>query len=117
MKIPLLLVLAGLAIGFTVPTLAQQPFDENISKLKDHWQWFSEHRTKFVGFRDTRLAHLDASKSETDIEPLKWDLIAKALKRLIEIAKALSAILRTETRDFNQFQTGARKSAKNFWQI
>jgi hypothetical protein len=104
--------------AFTYPGAQSDPtFDEDISKLKDRWQWFSEHETEFVGFRDHRLAHIDMTKSDTEIKPLEWDLITEALRRLIEIAKVLSAILRTESRNFDQFQTLAQKDAKNFWQI
>jgi hypothetical protein len=42
----------------------QQTFDDRISQLENQWQWFKEHETKFVDFRNKRLAHLEVSKCE-----------------------------------------------------
>jgi hypothetical protein len=54
-----------LKVAFKYPDAqSHRTFDENISKLKDHWQWFREHETAFVGFRNERLAHLDMRKSD-----------------------------------------------------
>jgi hypothetical protein len=100
----------------------RQTFDDKISQLKEQWDWFSEHETKFKDFRDKRVAHLEVSKhggayEPTEIESLKWDLAAQAVGRLITIAKLLSEILENEGRDFDQFEKLARRDAKDFWQI
>jgi AbiU2 len=94
----------------------RQTFDEHISKLKEQWTWFSEHKGKFVDFRNTRLAHLEVSASgdPAEIASLEWDLAAEAIKRLIEIAKLLSAILGNPSRDFDQFERFAQKDGKDF---
>jgi HEPN superfamily AbiU2-like protein len=99
----------------------RQTFDNYVSQLEEQWQWLSEHEPKFKDLRDKRLAHLDVSKHEdkygpTQIQPVEWDLALEALRRLIKIAKLLSAILRTEGRDFEQFERLAKRDAKDFWQ-
>jgi hypothetical protein len=100
----------------------QQTYDDHISQLKEHWKWFSEYETKFKDSRDKRLAHLDVSKFGDKYEPTEigsfgWNLVVEALRRLIEIAKLLSAILGNPSRNFDQFESFAQETAKDFWQI
>jgi hypothetical protein len=100
----------------------RQIFDDNISQLKDKWQWFSEHETTFRNIRDKRIAHLEERKYEdrygpTEVQPLEWNLVGEALERLIEIAKFLSFVLGTESRDFDRFVRFAKTDAKDFWQF
>jgi hypothetical protein len=40
----------------------QKLSDNYISLLEEHWKWFSEHESKFVEFRNERLAHLEITK-------------------------------------------------------
>jgi hypothetical protein len=60
---------------------------------------------------------VSTSGDPTEIASLEWDLAVEAIKRLIEIAKLLSAILGNPSRDFDQFERFAQKDAKDFWQI
>jgi hypothetical protein len=98
----------------------QQRFDNYISHLEEHWKWFSEHESKFVEFRNKRLAHLEVTKYEdgygpTEIEPVQWDLAVEALGRLIQVASFVSAILENPGRDLDQTQWVAQKDAQDFW--
>jgi hypothetical protein len=99
----------------------QREFDSYISQLKEQWQWFSEHESGFVKFRNKRLAHLELSKFEdqygpTEIEPVEWDLAAEAVGRLVQVASLASAILENPGRDLDQTQWLAQNDAQDFWQ-
>jgi hypothetical protein len=88
---------------------SQRTFEDHVSRLKEQWQWFTEHETKFTKLRDKRLAHHDVSISgdkyePTEIEPFEWRLAVEALGRLIGIVKHLSAILGNESKDFDHLQ-------------
>jgi hypothetical protein len=93
----------------------KQTFDKHISKLKEQWAWFSEHETKFVDFRNKRLAHLEVSTSgdPTEIASLEWDLAIEAIKRLIEIAELLSSILGNPSRDADILSIDAKRKLLN----
>jgi hypothetical protein len=99
----------------------QQLFEDYISRLEEHWKWFSEHESKFIEFRNKRVAHLEVTKYEdrygpTEIEPVEWDLAVEALGRLIQVAGYVSAILENAGSDWNQTLWFAKKDAQDFWQ-
>lgn len=98
----------------------QLAFDDHISQLDQHWQWFSEHEIEFTDFRDRHLAHLDVVKTGDRYEPPEvfesfgWHLVVEAIDRLIEVAGLLST-LGNESRDYSRFRKQAKIDADNFW--
>jgi hypothetical protein len=101
---------------------SQRTFEDHVSRLKEQWQWFTEHETKFTKLRDKRLAHRDVSISgdkyePTEIEPFEWRLAVEALGRLIGIVKHLSAILGNESKDFDQLAGFAQQTAEDFRRV
>ena len=100
----------------------RQTFDRYVSDLERHLQWFSEHKEAFKDLRDKRFAHIDVSFSDgeyrlPELEPPTWQTIKEAVKRLIDVAEILLAILHQKDEGFEQFVMIAREAASNFWEF